>query len=297
MSNFLEKIEVKDRFTSIFKGVHNLQSEERAKDLFEVEKFHFLKLIAENPKLGECTQNSTVGTFLDVISNGLSFEKAQGHVYVMARNVKTGKKDGNKDIYETRMSYEIAKNGAMRMVKRAGSVKDIIDPVIVYEGDEFSIRNNNGFLNINHLPAIPRKSNKIYGGYCFVITRDNRREPFWYPIENVGRLKTFSAKQNKVWDDTKKSYVDGKPNDLYSSGIEGQIDEGFFLTKVVKAALKNYSKQPLGIKHVDDGSYVEENNNGLSDAELADKYMNDIPNDGESIPNDFTDYTEMPSEF
>lgn len=282
MSNFLEKIEVKDRFTSIFKGVHNIQSDERAKDLFEVEKFHFKKMIAENPKLGECSQNSTVGTFLDVISNGLSFEKAQGHIYVMSRNVKTGKKnEQNKDIYEMRMSYEIAKNGVMRMVKRAGSVKDIIDPVIVYEGDTIKIETENGIKKITHSPAIPRASKQMLGAYCFVITSDNRREGFWYPIENIERLKQYSAKQNKTWDDSKKAYVEGKANELYTSN-GGQIDEGFFLTKVVKAALRNYSKQPLGLNHVEDGTYQEDHSEHLTDAELADKYMNDIPNDGET---------------
>lgn len=293
MSNFLEKVEVKDRFTSIFKGVNNIQSDERAKDLFEVEKFHFMKMISENPKLGDCSQNSTIGTFLDVVSNGLSFEKAQGHVYVMARNVKTGKKDGNKDIYEMRMSYEIAKNGVMRMVKRAGSVKDIIDPVIVYKGDEIKITTENGVKRITHSPAIPRASKFMLGAYCFVITSDGRREAFWYPIENVDRLKTFSAKQNKVWDDAKKAYVEGKPNELYSSGSEGQIDEGFFLTKVVKAALKNYSKQPLEVNHVEDGVYVDENINVLSDAELADKYMNDIPNGNVESTDEFTDFDDI----
>ena len=298
MSNFLEKIEVKDRFTSIFKGVHNIQSDERAKDLFEVEKFHFMKLISENPKLGECTQNSTIGTFLDVVSNGLSFEKAQGHVYVMGRNVKTGKKDSaGKDIYEQRMSYEIAKNGVMRMVKRAGSVKDIVDPVIVYKGDEIKVNTTeSGMKHIIHSPAIPRTSNEILGAYCFVITPDNRRDGFWYSIENIDRLKTYSAKQNKYYDKDKKALVEKGPNELYSSGNDGQIDEGFFLTKVVKAALKNYSKQPLGINRVDDGAYVDENTNVLSDAELADKYMNDIPNDDVESTNDFTDFDEIPQE-
>ena len=297
MSNFLEKVEVKDRFTSIFKGVHNIQSYERSKDLFEVEKFHFLKLIEENPKLKECSQNSTIGTFLDVVSNGLSFEKAQGHVYIMSRNVKTSKKDDQgKDIYEMRMSYEIAKNGTLRMVKRAGSVKDISEPVIVYKGDKIEINTENGIRNIIHSPAIPRASKEILGAYCFVITPDNRRETCWYPIENIERLKTYSAKQNKTWDANKKAYVEGKANELYSSGNGGQIDEGFFLTKVVKAALKNYSKQPLGVNQVEDGVYVDDLTPNLSDAELADKYMNDIPNDDVESTNDFTDFDEIPAE-
>lgn len=298
MSNFLEKVEVKNRFVSIFKSVNKIQDVTIAEDLFEVEKFHFLKMLEETPKLKECSPTSTIGTFLDVISNGLSFEKAQNHIYVMSRNVKTVKKDDQgKDVYEMRMSYEIAKNGKMRMVKRAGSVKDITEPVIVYEGDEIKITTENGLRNISHSPAIPRKSNVIAGAYCFVITPDNRRESCWFPIENIERLKTYSAKQNKQWDASKKAFVEGKPNELYSSN-KGQIDEGFFLTKVVKAALRNYSTQPIGLNHVEDGAYTPETEN-LSDADLAAKYMNDIVEEpANSNPNDdFSEYVEIPESF
>ena len=295
MSNFLEKAEVKNRFVSIFKGVYNLTSDVRANDLFEVEKFHFLKLISENPKLSECSQNSTVGTFLDVVSNGLSFEKAQGHIYVMSRNVKTGQKNEHgKDVYELRMSYEIAKNGVMRMVKRSGSVVDIVDPVIVYKGDDIKVTTENGIKNILHSPAIPRQSNTMLGAYCFVITSDGRREGFWYPVENVSRLMAFSSKQNKAWDADKKMYVDGQPNDLYTSGTDGQIDEGFFCTKVVKAALKNYSKQPTGMNHVNDGEYNDADEENIkqyaAEAEVAAGPV--VCGNG-----NYDEFEEIPSEF
>ena len=297
MSNFLEKAGVRDRFSIIYKAANQIKDDELAQSLFELEKFNFMKLMEENPKLNEATETTKYGTFMDVIKDGLSFDKTQKHVYVMVRNVKTNQKDEKgKDIYEQRMSYEIAKNGTMRMVKRAGSVKDISEPVIVYKGDKIDIITEHGIRNIIHSPAIPRASKEILGAYCFVITPDNRREPCWYPIENIERLKTYSAKQNKTWDASKKAYVEGKANELYSSGHAGQIDEGFLLTKVVKAALRNYSKQPIGVNQVEDGVYVDENTNVLSDAELADKYMNDIPNDDVESTDDFTDFDEIPAE-
>ena len=286
MSNFLEKAGVRDRFSIIYQATHKIKNEELANSLFELEKFNFMKLLEENPSLNKANEVNKYATFIDVIKDGLSFDKTQKHVYLMVRNVKTNQKDEKgKDIYSPRMSYEISKNGVMFLVKKAGSVKDISEPVIVYEGDDIDVKTINGDLQIIHSPAIPRKSKKILGCYFFVITNDNRKDPVWYPIGKIERLKKFSEKQNK-----------GESNVLYTSGYEGQIDEGFFVTKAVKAGLAKYSIKPTGLNHVEDGVYVDENTNVLSDAELADKYMNDIPNDDVESTNDFTDFDEIPSE-
>lgn len=241
--------QVKTKAKTIISWVHGITDPLKSDPFFEKEKFFFLKMLEENPKYKEATEMSIVGTFLEVIGNGLSFEKAQNHIYVMTRSVKNG------NVFETRMSYEIAKNGAMYLVKKAGSVRDITDPTIVYDGDVIDIMTENGALNISHSPAIPRISDKILGAFCFVITPDSRRDGFWYPIEKIERLKKYSQKQNKVFDKDTKAYKEGKANDLYTSGKDGQIDEGFFLTKVVKAAIKNYSKQPIyfGRIQIEDG--------------------------------------------
>ena len=271
MSNFLEKAGIRDRFSIIYKAANQIKDDELAQSLFELEKFNFMKLMEENPKLNEATETTKYGTFMDVIKDGLSFDKNQKHVYVMLRG--------------GRMSYERAKNGVMFLVKKAGSVKDISEPVIVYEGDDIDVKTVNGDLQIIHSPAIPRKSKKILGCYFFVITNDNRKDPVWYPIDKIDRLKKFSEKQNK-----------GSANPLYTAGCDGKVDEGFFVTKAVKAGLAKYSTKATGLNHVEDGVYVDENTNVLSDAELADKYMNDIPNDDVESTNDFTDFDEIPSE-
>lgn len=272
MSNFLEKQGAKDRFVIIYKAANQIKDDELAQSLFELEKFNFLKLLEENPKLNEASETTKYGTFIDVIKDGLSFDKNAKHIYVMVRS--------------GRMAYERAKSGVMFLVKKAGSVKDITEPVIVYEGDEIDVKTLNGDLQISHSPSIPRKSKKILGCYFFVITNENRKDPVWYPIEKIERLKKFSEKQNG-----------GKANALYTSGNDGQVDEGFFLTKAVKAGLEKYSKKPTGLNHVEDGTYQDEKENNLSDAELADKYMNDIPETVNKAEEQFTDFTEVPEAF
>jgi recombinational DNA repair protein RecT len=279
----LESDQVKQKFSLLLAASHGIKDPSMAESFFEKEKFFFMKLQEENPKLKEATELSQIGTFLDVVTNGLTFEKIQNHVYVMVRNTKVG------DGYEQRMSYEVAKNGAMYLVKKSGAIKDITEPVIVYEGDKIDVETDNGILNIKHSPAIPRKSSVILGAFCFVITSDNRREGFWYPIDRVERLKTYSAKQNKRWDKSKNAFVEGQPNELYTSGKDGQIDEGFFVTKAVKAAIKNYSKKAInfGTNQVEDGvfetdidKYVDPEvlNDEVKQGEFKGTLVDDIPN-------------------
>ena len=137
-------------------------------------------------------------------------------------------------------------------------------PIIVYEGDFIENEHVNGELNIRHKPAIPRVSNKMLGGYCIVQTKQGLK-PFWMDIKEMDRLKGFSEKNNKVWDNNLKTYVTGKANDLYFSGPDGQPDEGFFKTKITKAALKNYPKK----KTLQDNQFDDEVLN-ISDPEIID---------------------------
>lgn len=220
----IERKETTEKFTAIYRAVHKCSSEDAA-NFFEVEKFHFKSILQGTPSFGECNELSVASTFLEVISNGLSFEKSANHVYMIPRNVKVG------DNWEKRLTYSYAAHGVIYLCKAAGSIQDCTPPVIVYEGDEIEVKTVNGVLTVNHSKAIPQKSKKILGGYCFVNTGRNR-EAFWMGIEEVERLIGFSAKANK-----------GTANELYKSGPDGQIDSGFFATKIVKSALKNYRRK------------------------------------------------------
>lgn len=245
----IESNEVKTKFTRLLAASQNITDVELAESVFEKEKFFFLILLEEDSKLKSTTEISQIRTFLEVVTNGLSFEKIQRHIYLLSRGAKTGQRDSNgKDIYENRLCYEETKDGILYLARQAGSVKDITDPVIVYEGDHCVIRTVNGILLIDHAMSIPRKSKTILGCYFFIIANDGRQEAIWYPVENVERLKTYSAKQNR-----------GVANELYSSS-NGQVDESFLMTKAIKNALKNYSKKPIGKPTVERFQPVENAN-------------------------------------
>lgn len=222
--SIIERPETTEKFTAIYRAVHKCSNEDAA-NFFEVEKFQFKTLLQSTPALMECDELSIGSTFLEVISNGLSFEKSANHVYLIPRSVKVG------DQWVKRMTYSYAAPGIIYLCKAAGSIQDCTNPVIVYEGDDIEVRTVNGVLTINHSRAIPQKSKKILGGYCFINT-GRTREAFWMGIDEIERLIGYSAKANK-----------GNPNELYKSGHDGQIDSGFFATKIVKAALKNYRRK------------------------------------------------------
>lgn len=220
----LESPEIADRFVTIYRTIHKVSPDE-AKNYMEVETFNFKRLIEETPALQKCTELSVAGTFLEVISNGLSFDKSSKHVYLIPRNVNVGTRDAPK--WESRLTYSYAADGIIQLTTTAKSIKNCSVPVIVYEGDAIDVQTVDGKSVINHKQSIPRKSNKILGGYCVVTLPEGEKEQFWFDISEIARLANFSAKANK-----------GSANELYSAGEDGQVDVGFLRTKIVKMALK-----------------------------------------------------------
>lgn len=237
----LEQIKAKaaDRFIPIYRAVHGVNDTD-AKNFLEVEVFNFKRSLEENKSLQDCSELSVTGTFLEVISNGLSFDKSSNHVYLMPRNVNTGTRE--KPVWEKRLTYSYAANGLVYLAKNAGSIISCTVPTIVYEYDEISVETIDGSQKIRHIAKIPRTSNKILGGFTIVTLPEGNKEQFWFDISEITRLAKYSAKQNK-----------GVANELYSSGQDGQVDEGFLRTKIVKMALKG---KPLK-KAYTDNEYEE----------------------------------------
>lgn len=256
----LQKIkspESKEKFVSIYQAVHKVDNES-AKNFFEVEAFNFKKRIEENDYLKDCTELSIAGVFLEVISNGLSFDKSANHVYLIPRSVKVG------DKWEKRLTYTEAADGLVYLTKSAGSIESA-SVSLVYDGDDISVITENNHKIINHKPAIPRASNKIIGGFAIItLNKNGDTDAFWMDVSEVARLMAYSKKSNKS-----RKNPEGKANALYTSGIDGQIDEGFFKTKVLKAALKDYPKK----KTLRDAYFDDENpspSENLLLAEVAD---------------------------
>lgn len=243
----IEKPENVDKFVKIFQGVHKVDPD-TAKQYYEVEKFNFCKELAEKGiSTNEVTPFSVAGVFLDVVSNGMSFGSGAKHVYLMPRSVNTKKKDQfGKDIYEKRLVYSTSPDGKIFLCQRSGALDYITKPVMVYEGDDFSIETNEqGNQIIRHKASIPRKSQKIIAGYVYIVHKGGFREPFWMDQSDIDRLAGYSKKQNN-----------GYTNALYSSN-NGQIDIGFFGAKLISHALKNIRKMATASVHEVEGEEAD----------------------------------------
>ena len=127
---------------------------------------------------------------------------------------------------------------------RAGQIRHADNPVIVYEGDEFSFGENNGCKYVNYRCNLPRTSNHIVA--CFMkITRIDGSTDYSVMLEDDWkRLAGYSAKNNSYYDQTTHQRIE-KPNELYSS-VNGQIDTGFLIAKCIKHAFKSYPKIAIG---------------------------------------------------
>jgi recombinational DNA repair protein RecT len=234
----IEEQKTQEKFVELFSSVHKVSKGE-ANSLYKFEKFHFLNSMEEKGLMEKVTDLSAMGVFLDVVANGLSFSPQAKHVYVMSRSVKA-----SSGSYEDRLYFQTQPDGKIFQAQKSGSIDYVTNPVIVYEGDEFAPCTNElgNQIIIIHKPSVPRKSQKIIAGYVYVVFKGGFREPTWMVKEDIDRLKGFSEKQNGRWDNTTKKRVPGNANALYTSGTDGQIDQGFFGAKLINAALKNVRK-------------------------------------------------------
>jgi hypothetical protein len=236
---------VADKFVMLFNNIHGTKDGEM---FYHKEKFNFLKIISETPALQTCSKISLYGVFLDIAVNGLSLDNTGGrsHCYVIKRKAKSGKKDEKgRDLYEDRASLMISGYGELVMRQRAGQVKYVDNPVIIYENDHFQPSFTNGQKMVSYRGEFPRTSNKIVGAFIRIVRTDNSVDFEWLLESDIDRLKAYSAKGNSYWDNDKKKMVAGDANALYSSA-NGGVDPGFLEAKMIKHAFDAYPKVRTG---------------------------------------------------
>ena len=241
-TKIVENENVEKKFIQMYNAIWGSQMGEQ---VYHKEVFNFQKLLRESPAVAECSKMSLYGCFLDMAVNGLSLDNtSHPHCYLIPRNVKTGHKDeSGRDVYEKRASVSVTGYGELMMRMRAGQIRYADNPVIVYEGDIFSISLDNGVKKITYSAAIPRKSNKVIGAFIRIVRCDGSEDYQWLLEGDIQRLAKFSAKNNSYYKNGQR--VEGKANDLYYSQ-DGGIDPGFLENKMIKHAFDAYPKVRTG---------------------------------------------------
>lgn len=243
-TKIVEYAKVEEKFVQMFNAIWGT---DMGAQIYVKEVFNFQKILRENPKVAACSKMSLYGCFLDMAVNGLSLDPTgRPHCYLIPRSVKTNYKDEHgKDIYENRASVNVTAYGELTMRMRAGQVKYVDNPVIVYEGDHFNISLNRGIKSVEYSALCPRISTRVIAAFIRIVRNDGSEDYQWLMEGDIERLKKYSEKANAKWDDLARRKLDGKANDLYTSN-GGQIDPGFLENKMIKHAFDAYPKVRTG---------------------------------------------------
>lgn len=229
-----------------FINVYNAIWKDGGEGVYEREAMYFNAALRDNEQLRKCTGMSVFLSFIDLAVRGLTLEPgAQALCYLLPRNCKAGRDQSGKDVWESRCNLTISGYGELVLRAKAGQIQYADNPVIVYEGDEFSFGERDGRKYVNYCCKIPRQSSHIIA--CFLkITRCDGSVDYSVMTEcDWKRLQGYSAKANKYWDATQRQWVE-RPNALYSNDGNGEIDPGFLKAKCIKHAFKSYPRIAIG---------------------------------------------------
>ena len=228
-----------------FIDVYNMIWKEGGEAAYERESINFNRQLRDNEKLRKCTGLSVFFAFIDLAVQRLTLETgSQALCYLLPRSYKVGIDGKGNDMYELRCNLTRSGYGELVLRARAGQILHADNPVIVYEGDEFSYGEADGRKFVNYRCCFPRKSERVVA--CFIkITRVDGTADYSVMLENDWRrLSEYSEKNNSYYDKKTQQRV-GRANALYSSN-NGQIDVGFLIAKCIKHAFKTYPRVEIG---------------------------------------------------
>lgn len=213
--------EVADRFKKLYLTFNGKDGER----FYEAEKFHFSKILAENPKLQACTKLSLYGCFLDMAVNGLSFDPAMKHAYMIPRAAKVAKRNDQGVIvesWEDRAHVDISGQGELVLRMQQGQIKYADNPILVYEGDNFKMGSREGNVYVDHEVILPRQSDNILACYVKITRNDGSIDYKVITMPEIERLRKSSKQPNSL------AWTDGLP--------------GMIQTKCIKHAFRGYPK-------------------------------------------------------
>lgn len=201
---------------------------------------------------------SVFNCFLESAITNLSIKpEAQALAYLNTRNMQAGGE------WVLQMEFVVSAYGELVSRIRCGQIRHADTPVIVYEGDEFIVRDVDGKKSLTYGRNMAHNSSKIVACYVRITRTDGTNDYAVMYEEDWKRLEGYSAKNNKKYDQQTRQYVNGNPNALYVSD-NGQIDAGFLAAKCIRHAFKTYPKVRIG------GSYAR------TEAEVEQEQLADV---------------------
>ncbi len=233
---------VRQRFIQIHDTLWGAGTGESA---YERESIYFNSILRDKEQLQKATRFSIFTSFIDLAVCGLSLEPGtRALCYLQGRNYNIGTDANGKKLYEGRLVLTISGYGELVLRARAGQIRHADNPVLVYEEDGFSFTDTDGRKQVSYTCNLPHKSNHIVAAYLRITRADNSIDYAVMLEEDWLRLKDYSGKNNRRYDQQTHQYYE-TPNELYTSN-DGGIDTGFLCAKLIKHAFKTYPKVRIG---------------------------------------------------
>lgn len=240
--NILGFEKVKDKVIEVY----NLIWKEGGEAFYEKESRYFQRIIGESKNLQKCTAFSVFTCIIDLAVSNLSVEPGTMPLaYLIPQSVKVGQDQNRKDVYEARCTLRISGYGELALRTSSGQIRYADNPIVVYEGDEFSVSDTEGVKKVSYRCNLPHTGKQVIGCFIRIVRPDSSVDYSWLLEEDIELLKSYSQKANKKWDSQQGKYVEGQANALYSSQ-NGRIDTGFLMAKTIKHAFRTYPKPRIG---------------------------------------------------
>jgi len=193
--------------------------------------YYALKNAPGGNLLEKCTPESVYNALLDMVAQGLSPAKTQCYFIPYGNTVKL-----------TRSYF-----GTMKVVKQLPEVKDIYAEVI-YEGDKFQIKNENGRkVFVSHETDWVNADNPIAGAYCIIEKEDGEKiltvmtkkeiDKSWAQAKTKNVQNNFPqemAKRTVINRAAKQFFNTSDDNDLFIDAVNRTTENEFDNERKVK---------------------------------------------------------------
>lgn len=195
--------------------------------------YYALKNSNSGNLLEKCTPESVYNALLDMVTQGLSPAKTQCYFVPYGSTVKL-----------TRSYF-----GTMKVVKQLPEVKDIYAEVI-YEGDKFHIKNENGRkVFVSHETDWMNADNPIVGAYCIIEKVDGEKiltvmtkkeiDKSWSKSRNKAVQNEFPqemAKRTVINRAAKQFFNTSNDNDLFIDAVNRTTENEYSDNRTIKDA-------------------------------------------------------------
>lgn len=195
--------------------------------------YYALKNSNSGNLLEKCTPESVYNALLDMVTQGLSPAKTQCYFVPYGTTVKL-----------TRSYF-----GTMKVVKQLPEVKDIYAEVI-YEGDKFQIKNENGRkVFVSHETDWMNADNPIVGAYCIIEKIDGEKiltvmtkkeiDKSWSKSRNKAVQNEFPqemAKRTVINRAAKQFFNTSDDNDLFVDAVNRTTENEYSDNRTIKDA-------------------------------------------------------------